>query len=292
MNKKKFSFAFAALVVSLAAAGYVFAQAGAAQRKDDASGGQKSQCVECHRGLNPRLSTPVTDWESSVHAKGGRDCTTCHGGNASINDAKRSKGKENNFRGKPDKKEIAQFCGRDECHATAVGQFKRSPHFDTVKRTGEPACTSCHGKHNIQRSSINIIHESFCTNCHKAEYSRELVSSIKSTQKDIEYIESTIDFLEKRKADTRGIGDSLARIKHLFQQMVHVFSAEEIRFTRKIVETQTKTLIDDVELKTGVIRRLDYIYLFTVVFCFITTLAIAAYTLIMIRRRRRKLREE
>jgi hypothetical protein len=292
MNKKKFSFSFTLLMITLATAGFVFAQAGGTQRKDDASSGQKSQCVECHRGLNPRLSAPVTEWETSVHAKGGRDCTTCHGGNSSINDAKRSKGKENNFRGKPDKKEMAQFCGRDECHSMAVGQFRRSPHFDTLRKTGEPACTSCHGKHNIQRSSINIIHESSCTDCHKADYSRELVTSIKSTQKDIEYIESAIDFLDKRKADISGIGDSLARIKHLFQQMVHVFSSEEIQFTRKIVGIQTRTLVDDVELKTNVIKRLDYIYLFTVIFCFITTLGIASYTLIMIRRRRRKLKEE
>ncbi|TAL35694.1 MAG: hypothetical protein EPN93_09550 [Spirochaetes bacterium] len=292
MLKGKFLFASMMIAAALAAAGFAYAQAEKMPVSKPAAQGEKSQCVECHRGLNPRLSAPVTDWESSVHAKGGRDCTTCHGGNPSINDAKRSKGKENNFTGKPDRKDITQFCGRDECHATAAGQFKRSPHFDTVKKTGEPGCTTCHGKHNIQRSSANIIDEKLCINCHPAAYSRDLVTSLKGTQKDIEYIESAMEYLDRKKADIKGLGESLSKIKHLFQQMVHVFTTQEIQFTRRIVETQTKTLVDDVDIKTNIIRRLDYIYLFTVVFCFLTTLVIASYTLLMIRRRRKKYREE
>lgn len=245
-----------------------------------------NSCVDCHKALAGNLRSVVLEWEVSVHAKKGNKCNICHGGNPAIYDAKLSKSPEYNFVGRPEKKDITDFCGRGMCHATALHQFKKSPHFDSVLKMGDPNCVSCHGKHNIQRSSMNIISDKTCSDCHSVEYSREIIKSIFSIENDIIKLEENIDYLEKKKADVKDAYDRLKKTKTLFHQLVHVFSKEDIDFTQKIVALEIKSLNDDIVSKLNVVRRLDFIYVFTAVFSFATIFGLAFYVLRMLTKRK------
>ncbi|RPI94410.1 MAG: hypothetical protein EHM32_06825 [Spirochaetales bacterium] len=246
------------------------------------------QCVDCHKSLGGRHAAIVDQWSGSVHARNGRRCNTCHKGNDAVNDAALAKSRESGFAGKPSRKTNPVFCGRSECHDTALQQFKKSPHYDSVMKKGAPSCVSCHGDHNIQRSSVNIISDKTCSGCHSVDYSRQIISSIFSIEKDLEFIETNIRFLELRRADVQNELSQMEKIKSLFHQIVHVFSREEIQFNRKIVDLGIASLKNDVLMKVDVSRRMDIIYIITIVVCFIIVFGLAFYVFWMLSRRPRR----
>ncbi len=246
---------------------------------------KRNSCVECHRSLEGDMKTPVLEWERSVHAGQAAACDLCHGGNPEIFDAKRSKGREFKFAGKPRQRDIPVFCGRPDCHGTAFTQFTRSPHYGSTLRTGEPGCVSCHGAHNVQRSSMNILTEKTCTRCHPVEYSKEIISAVFGIEKDLGAIERNMDYLQAKNAEVPGSRERLSRTKQLYHQIVHVFSTEDIRFNKKIVELEVVALKDDIAGKMSVMRRMDYIYIFTVAFSIAVLIGVAAYLAVMFVRR-------
>lgn len=245
-------------------------------------------CADCHKSMGGRHAAIVDKWSGSVHAQNGRRCNTCHGGNAAVNDAALAKKKESGFTGKPSSRENLAFCGRSECHDTALQQFMKSPHYDSVMKKGAPSCVSCHGDHNVQRSSINIISDKTCSGCHSVEYSRQIISSIFSIEKDLEFIETNVRFLESKKADVQNELSQMEKIKSLFHQIVHVFSREEIQFTRKIVDLEIASLKSGVMMKVDVSRRMDIIYVITIVACFVIVFGLAFYVFWMLSRRPRR----
>lgn len=246
---------------------------------------KRNSCIECHRSLEGGMKMPVLEWERSVHSGQAAACDLCHGGNPEIFDAKRSKGREFKFVGKPLARDIPRFCGRPECHETAFNQFKRSPHFGSTLRTGEPGCVNCHGSHNVQRSSVNILTEKTCARCHPADYSKEIISAVFGIEKDLGAIEKNMDYLQKKNAEVPDSRERLSRTKQLYHQIVHVFSTEDIRFNRKIVELEVSALKDDIAGKMSVMQRMDYIYVFTVAFSVAVLIGVAAYLAVMFVRR-------
>ncbi|HSV95334.1 MAG TPA: hypothetical protein VLM75_00210 [Spirochaetota bacterium] len=246
------------------------------------------QCVDCHKSLGGRHAAIVDQWSGSVHAQNGRRCNACHKGNDAINDAGLAKSKTGGFMGKPSKKENPVFCGRSECHDTALQHFRKSPHYDSVIKKGAPSCVSCHGDHNIQRSSINIISDKTCSGCHSVEHSRQIISSIFSTEKELEFIETNIRFLESKRADVQNELSQMEKITSLFHQMVHVFSREEIQSTKKIVDLEIASLKNIVLMKVDVSRRMDILYIITVAVCLIIVFGLAFYVFWMLSRRPRR----
>ncbi len=250
--------------------------------------GSTDNCLGCHTSLGGKHAAIVDQWAGSVHSKGGRGCNSCHGGDQTAGDAKRAKSRESGFIGKPSPKESLAFCGRPECHDLALQQFKKSPHYDSVMKKGAPSCASCHGEHNVQRSSINIISDKTCSGCHSVEYSRQIISSIFSIEKDLEFIETNIRFLESKKADVQNELSQMEKAKSLFHQIVHVFSREEIQFTRKIVDLEIASLKSGVLMKVDVSRRMDIIYIITIVACFLIVFGLAFYVFWMLSRRQKR----
>jgi hypothetical protein len=246
-----------------------------------------NSCVECHKTLAGPLGAVVPSWEQSVHGKKGLNCNICHGGNPEILDSRLAKSREFNFTGRPGKRNITEFCGREECHKTASEQFKRSPHFVSVMRRGSPNCVDCHGNHDIQRSSINIISDKTCSDCHSVNYSREIIASIFTIEKDIESLERKIERMRNRNADVKEASEGLVKTRHLFHQMVHVFSRDDIQFTKKILELEIKSLNDDISAQLNVIQRLDFIYIFTIVMAFAIITGTVVYVVWMLARRKK-----
>ncbi len=245
-----------------------------------------NSCLDCHENLKGRLYQPVVEWKKSVHYTVGNKCNLCHGGNPAINDAELSKSREYHFIGKPDKDVITDFCGRGGCHATALIQFKKGPHYQSVLETNQPNCTHCHGVHNIQRSSVNIITEKDCTGCHSVEYSRAIVEDIKSIETSIDSIQENINFLEKKYADVSDIQERLDRTRHIFHQLVHVFSAEEMKTNKRILELEIENLERDSLTKVAMLKRLDIFYIIMAAFGLSVIVGISFYTIYMYSKRR------
>jgi len=243
-------------------------------------------CIECHKTLSGTPGSVLLEWRESVHADNNRECQICHGGNPRVNDSRLAKSKKYNFTGKPSKREVLTFCGRRECHSTAFRQFQRSPHYTSVMKEGEPNCVSCHGKHNIQRTTLHIISDRTCSDCHSVEYSRQMVAAISNIEKNIEDIEESFAYLDKRHIEKGETEKRYRELKSYFHQLVHVFSKQEIEYTRKFVELEIEYLDNDLKSKITVVRRLDLIYLLTACISILIIISFAVYVLLVTRRRR------
>lgn len=281
--------ATAALLVLLAGAYAISAvEPGTAPKGDGKSApAGVDSCIQCHGELQGKLSAPIAEWRGSVHAKKGEGCVICHGGDPRALDKKMAKSRKAGYLGKPNERKIDELCGRSECHQTAAEEFRKSPHYGSMKRAGRPGCASCHGSHGIQRSPANIISDRTCSDCHSAEYSREVISLIFNLEKSIDSIEKSVEMMEERNADIGDIKDGIQRTKHLYRQMVHVFSREDMQFTKKMLELEVKSLKDRADLKLSTMGRLDFIYISTVIFCLLVTAGIAAYTIYMYSKRKK-----
>lgn len=248
---------------------------------------EKDYCAGCHDGLAGRLKKPVAAWRASVHAGAGNRCSLCHGGNPAARDKARAHSLKDNFAGKPDKKLIAEFCGRAGCHATALEQFRRGPHYLSVQRTGEPGCVSCHGDHGIRRSSVDVMKAGSCAACHPAEYAKDMVGLISRFERGIDEIDENIGKLTDKHADPGKLQERFNNMRHMFHQFVHVFSREDMESTRKILEIEIASLDADTKSKVSNIRRMDVIYVVMLIFGLAIVIGISTYTIVMYGKRKK-----
>lgn len=145
-----------------------------------ASGQEKiNSCMECH-------GDKKVEFLASVHVRSDLTCTTCHGGDPSRLD--RSAHRNHNFRGKPDRSRIPQFCG--SCHSQEnlmrqyglptdqLRQYLTSQHGRALVQKKDltvAVCTDCHGTHKIlartdPQSSIYAANvPATCARCHSNE---------------------------------------------------------------------------------------------------------------------------
>jgi hypothetical protein len=248
---------------------------------------EKDNCALCHESLdNDKLKKPVDEWSKSVHATAGKKCSYCHGGDPTTNDKAKAKSKQANFIGKPPKKAISEFCGREGCHVLALEQFRRGPHYQTVLKSGEPGCNSCHGTHNIQRSSIDVITVASCTACHPADYSKGIISTIAGIDRSFSAIYKNINYITEKQGEVKKLRERVNHARHLFHQFVHVFSHEDVETTKKILEMEIESLDSDTRMKVASIKRLDMLYIAMLVFGVAIVIGITTYSIIMYGKRK------
>lgn len=250
---------------------------------------EKDYCVICH-DLQPteRLKKPVTEWRPSVHGGAGKHCSSCHGGNPALNDKDLAHALKSNFTGKPGGKKEPVFCGREGCHVKAAEQFKRGPHYLSVMKSGEPGCVTCHGAHNIKRTSIDVISEKSCTACHAAGYSRDIVKLIGNIDRGIGRIDDNLAILTDKNAEVKDLKGRLDNTRHLFHQMVHVFSREDMETTKRIVELEIASLDSETIAKVSSLQRMDLLYLAMLSFGLAILAGVSIYSGVMYSRRKKK----
>ena len=153
---------------------------------------EEDNCRACHLVLgDQRLSGPARAFPDDIHAARGFGCVACHGGDATdpgIAAMDPAKG----FLAKPDRGQVAEFCGR--CHSDAefmrrynpslrvdqVSEYATSVHGRRLMELGDlkaATCVSCHPAHSIRPpsdplSSVNPLNvPATCATCHAdAEY--------------------------------------------------------------------------------------------------------------------------
>ncbi|HEX9636993.1 MAG TPA: hypothetical protein VGB99_05635 [Acidobacteriota bacterium] len=127
---------------------------------------QDNACLNCHSELEDELHTPVENWRHDVHFERGITCAGCHGGvddPALSDDMVTTMDPDRGFVGRPERAELAEFCGR--CHSDAafmkrynpraridqVAEYRSSVHGQK-NRAGDlkvATCIDCHGVHGI-----------------------------------------------------------------------------------------------------------------------------------------------
>jgi len=94
--------------------------------------------------------------------------------------------------GTPKYAKVPEFCGK--CHVGILKNFLESGHGKTLKASGKgPNCVTCHGVHNIQKASINIISEQLCTKCHSYDRVKIMKQALFVTENKINDIDKDED---------------------------------------------------------------------------------------------------
>lgn len=144
------------LVVLLAMAGLALAAPAFAQAP------VSSTCVDCHSYAVRRSFLEISDqWEHSIHAAKGVDCSGCHGGDPADRTVDGSMSRQKGFVARWSKQQIPAMCAR--CHAdparmrpfnlptSQFAQYQQSVHGRRLRQgdTNVAACTDCHGSHLV-----------------------------------------------------------------------------------------------------------------------------------------------
>lgn len=94
-----------------------------------------------------------------------------------------------------------------------------------------------------------------------------------------------MEYLDQKKLDIKDANERFNKSRQLYRQMIHVFSSAEMQFTKKILELELESLDKDLSAKMNIIKRMDFIYIFLVGFCFCTISLLAIYLIWIISRR-------
>lgn len=235
-------------------------------------------CLQCHQTLAGAMGIAVSEWKKSTHAKRDDNCNICHGGNPDLNDKKAAKDAKYFFAGKRGRYNSVNLCGRGGCHSSAVGLFTSGPHYNMLLKKGKPGCVDCHGAHEVVRPRVKFINPQMCTTCHPAGEVEKTLASLEAVEKKLDDVQSNIDYLIAKNAESRDILAKLADAKNLYRQLVHVMSQREVRHTRREIELQLDDLLAKSQSRVLIVRRLDIIYMVTIGLSFLVVVVFMIFT--------------
>jgi len=152
----------------------------------------QNTCLDCHSALDPPLQVTAEKFAQDIHSQKGLTCVSCHGGDSTKADMD-AMSKTAGFRGKIERKQIPELCGR--CHSDGafmrqynpslrtdqLAQYKTSVHGKRLVQGDNKvaACIDCHGVHDLRpasdtRSKVNPLNVAeTCSRCHSnADYMR------------------------------------------------------------------------------------------------------------------------
>lgn len=156
--------------LSAAAAAFVLvAPAATARQRPPSNRG----CVECHRASDEdRLSRPVVDFETDVHAELGFGCLDCHGPDPT--GTGQAVETTSGFLSKPTRRGVIEMCGRCHSNAEFMRDYNPATRVDQVSRYA----TSVHGQLLAERNDPNVAVCESCHPAHQIKPATELESSV------------------------------------------------------------------------------------------------------------------
>ena len=180
-------------------------------------------CLQCHAGLEGRLGEPVGLWRDSVHAANGISCHDCHGGDPT--DFEMAMSPERGFVGVPDYAAVPEFCGR--CHIGVKDDYLASAHGKALD-VGGAQCVVCHGNHDIQLATIDLINEESCSRCHDYERAGNVKQVISSTEETLTGLEMSVAALHRVGFDMERMKAELFAQRNGFRRLFHTVSPKRI----------------------------------------------------------------
>ena len=145
----------------------------------------QNTCLDCHGSLDRPLQVTEKQFADDIHSQKGLTCASCHGGDPTKADMD-AMSKAAGFRGKIERKDVPELCGR--CHSDAafmrqynpslrtdqLSQYKTSVHGKLFAKGDAKVavCIDCHGVHGLRPASdtrskvhpLNIAQT--CSRCH------------------------------------------------------------------------------------------------------------------------------
>jgi len=186
--------------------------------------------------MKPAFRELTEAWQASWHAQSRISCEHCHGGDP--RDAALAMSHERGFLGTPKDKEVPEFCGK--CHIGILNNYQESGHGKALK-AGEkaPNCVVCHGSHNIQKASINIISEQLCTKCHSYERAKIMKVALFLIETRIAQLAQRLQELKREGvypgADEKSLFSTQAEFRTLFHTVdVNLVKSRTDEFTSKL----------------------------------------------------------
>ncbi len=199
---------------------------------------EENVCISCHSSdtMKPEYRDITEAWQASWHAQNNISCENCHGGDPK--DATMAMSRERGFVGNPQPKSVPEFCGK--CHIAIVNKFLESGHGKALMSGHKaPNCVTCHGSHNIQKASINIISEQLCTKCHTYERAKVMKQALFLTENKIEELEKNLEELKREGiypvTDERNLFSTQAEFRALFHTVdVNLVKDRTDEFTSRL----------------------------------------------------------
>lgn len=199
---------------------------------------EENACIDCHSSetMKPAFRDIVDEWNKSWHARHGVSCSDCHGGDPK--DPSLSMTHQRGFVGVPSARQIPDFCGK--CHVGILRNYLESGHGKALRTAGKgPHCGVCHGSHNVQKASIEIINEQRCSRCHSYDRAREMKQALFLVEKKVGEIEDGIKALRRAgiypEEEERTLFSTQAEFRTLFHTVdVNLVKDRTGEFTRKL----------------------------------------------------------
>jgi len=190
--------------------------------------GEISACIQCHTSdsMDSEMQQLVEDWRESWHSQNNISCHDCHGG--APEDASMSMSHQRGFKGAPKESDIPEFCGT--CHIAIMNNYLKSGHGKTFLETGTgPSCVTCHGSHNIQRASMDIINEQLCSKCHTYERAKEMKQALFLVESKLNSIDKDLKHLRLLGIETDMQEKAFFRTHAEFRALFHSIDVDAIR---------------------------------------------------------------
>ncbi|GFE58519.1 cytochrome c3 family protein [Geobacter sp. AOG1] len=173
-------------------------------------------CLQCHSAQTGRGGKAVQPWKTSIHAANGISCHDCHGGDPK--DAANAMSPARGFLGVPKETGIPAFCGR--CHVGIREDYLQSAHGRALGKGG-PTCVTCHGSHEIEKVTLELINEKSCSRCHPYERAAKIKAAMEKTEQQIVGIEGRLDRFKGEGVDTETADKSLFAIRNTYHRLFH-----------------------------------------------------------------------
>ncbi|MBI4839403.1 MAG: cytochrome C [Nitrospirae bacterium] len=212
-------------------------------------------CIECHSSniMKPEFQDIPNQWKMSWHYQNSVMCHDCHGGD--YKDATMSMSHQRGFVGTPKPADTPQFCGK--CHIGILRNYLESGHGKSLQSTGKgPNCVTCHGSHNIQKASIEIINEGRCTKCHSYERAQIMKQALFATENKMKEIESQLANLKAKGMYVGAENRELFSTQAEFHALFHTIDADLVKqrtdeFMRRLnaIDAKIKESLDEIHFR-------------------------------------------
>jgi len=189
---------------------------------------EQSACIDCHASalMKADFQKIPGEWRQSWHYQNRVACQDCHGGDPK--DAAKSMAPESGFIGVPKPKQVPEFCGK--CHIGIKDNYLESGHGKALMTTGRgPNCVLCHGSHNIQKASIDIISPKLCGVCHKYDRAKDMKASLLLTEQKINDIGKSLETLKAGLISTQDEDKVLFQTQAEFRTLFHTVDVKLVQ---------------------------------------------------------------
>jgi len=205
---------------------------------------QKDICIDCHSSdmMKPETRDIPRKWETSWHSENGISCHNCHGGDPE--DAENAMSPQKGFVGTPKYAQVPEFCGK--CHVGILKNFLESGHSKALQSSGKgPNCVTCHGSHDIQKASINIINEQLCIKCHSYERVKVMKQALFVTENKMNEIDKNLKELKAKgvftEEEEKNFFNTQAQFRILFHtEDVSLVKKQTDEFAKKLEQVKVK----------------------------------------------------